>query len=47
MKYIWYEKYIGVTCLYFGTMQSFKVGIVLGRENFVNLGFICFGIDLW
>jgi len=47
MRYFWREKYIGETCFYFGVLQSFRIGIVLGRENFINLGLICFGVDLW
>lgn len=47
MKHFWREKYIGNTCLYFGVLSGFKIGIVLGRESCVYLGFICFGINLW
>ena len=47
MKNFWYEKYFGETCFYFGVLPSFRIGIVLGRESFVDLGFVYFGINLW
>lgn len=35
--------------VYVGTLslKSFKLGVVLGRENYVYLGIIYFGIDIF
>jgi hypothetical protein len=29
------------------TFKSFKLGLTLGKENCIYLGFICFGIDFY
>lgn len=48
MKDFWYEKCIGNIAFFFGTLGwlDFKIGITLGRENTIYLGFICFGFDI-
>ena len=51
MKYIkhyWCEKYLGKNknpVVYFGTVDGFRVGLVLGYENYLYLGWFCIGAD--
>jgi len=44
-----YERYIFNTfVLYYVPLglQSFKIGIVIGKENTIYCGLFCFGLDL-
>jgi len=48
MDELWYEKYISKhTIFYMGTVDDFRLGIVVGSENYLYLGKLILGLDFY